>query len=73
MDFDYPEEKTEIEDSKSKQRLPQKIPLDISAESVETVRQELSELLRLMNFKNITKATREFAARTHLTLRLLRL
>ena len=30
-------------------------------------------LLRLMNFKNITKATREFAARTHLALRLLRL
>ena len=30
-------------------------------------------LLRLMNYKNITKATREFAARTHLTLRLLRL
>jgi hypothetical protein len=28
-------------------------------------------LLRMMNFKNITKATREFAARTHLTLRLL--
>lgn len=30
-------------------------------------------LLRLMKFKNITKATREFAARTHLALRLLRL
>ena len=30
-------------------------------------------LLRLMNFKNITKATREFAARSHLALRLLRI
>ncbi len=30
-------------------------------------------LLRLMNYKNITKATREFAARSHLALKLLRL
>ncbi len=30
-------------------------------------------LLRLMDYKNITKATREFAARSHLALKLLRI
>lgn len=35
---------------KSKQPAPQKVPVEIKAESVETVRQELSELLRLMGF-----------------------
>ncbi|MBU0959892.1 MAG: Jag N-terminal domain-containing protein [Proteobacteria bacterium] len=44
------EETSKVEEPKGKQRAAQNAPIAIQAESVEIVRQELSELLRLMSF-----------------------
>ncbi len=44
------EAKPKVEEPKDKQHTPQNALTEIRAESVETVRQELSELLRLMGF-----------------------
>lgn len=43
-------EESKAEEPNGKQHTPQKVLTEIQAESVETVRQELSELLRLMGF-----------------------
>ncbi len=44
------EKDSRVEEPKGRQSEPQKAPCEIRPESVETVRQELSELLRLMGF-----------------------
>ncbi len=47
---DETREKPEIKEEKKKQRVPAKAPVEIKAESVEVVRQQLEELLQHMRF-----------------------